>query len=117
MKFHSLSQPIFLVEKWQAIAAMVSLDNSQAFLGWLYGQESLVHSRPLQVKSAQILVGRSLGKMSVALMLFLVRKNKPISATGCCFVLVAPLQQGFFWRCRAAALVPSSGVEGSRLTS
>ena len=43
--------------------AMVSLDNSRVFLGWLYGRESLVHSQPLQVKSAQILVGRSLGKI------------------------------------------------------
>jgi hypothetical protein len=64
-----------------------------------------------------ILVGRSLGKMSVALMLLLVRKNMPILATGHCFVgLVAPLQWGFFWHCTAAALAPSSGVEGSRLT-
>ncbi len=31
------------------------------------------------MKSAQILVGRSLGKMSMALMLFLVRKNMPIN--------------------------------------
>jgi hypothetical protein len=83
MKCHLLSQPIFLDEKGQAIAAIaiVSAVNSRAFLGWLYGQVSLEHSRLLQVKSAQILVGRSLGKMSMALMLFLVRKNMPISMT------------------------------------
>ncbi len=46
---------------------MVSAVRSPAFLGWLYGQFSLVHLQPLQVKSAQILVGRSLGKISVAL--------------------------------------------------
>jgi hypothetical protein len=97
---------------------MVSVGNSTAFLGWLYGQDSLVHSRPLQVKSAQILVGRSLGKMSMALMSILVRKNMPISVIGHCFVwLVAPLRRGFFWRCTAAALAPLSGIEGSHLTS
>jgi hypothetical protein len=41
----------------------------------------------------------------------------PISVIGCCFVwLVAPLRRGFFWRFMAAALAPSSGVDGSRLT-
>jgi hypothetical protein len=96
---------------------MVSVGNLQAFLGWLYGQDSLVHSRPLQLKSAQILVGRSLGKMSMALMLFLVRKNMPISVIGRCFVWsVAPLQWGFFWRCMADTLASLSGVEGLCLT-
>ncbi len=96
---------------------MMSAGNSQAFLGWLYGQESLVHSQPLQVKLAQILVGRSLEKTSVALMSFLARKNMPILVTGHCFVgLVAPLRQGFFWRCTAATLALLSGVEGLRLT-
>ncbi len=76
---------------------MVSAVNLQAFLGWQYGQVSLEHSRPLQVKLAQILVGRSLGKMSMALMLFLVRKNMPISMTGRCLVgSVAPLRRIFF---------------------
>ncbi len=47
---------------------------------------------------AQILVGKSLGKTSVALMLFfLVRKNMPILVTEHCFVgLLAPLRGGFF---------------------
>jgi hypothetical protein len=53
---------------------------------------SRVHSQPLQVKSAQILVGRSLGKMSMALISCLVRKNMPMSVTWHCLAgLVAPL--------------------------
>ncbi len=69
------------------------------------------------MKLAQIMVGRFLGKMSMALMLFLVRKNMPISRTGCCLVgSVAPLWQGFFLRCTAATLAPLTGVEGLRLT-
>ncbi len=57
-----------------------------------------------------------MGKMSMALILFLVRKNMPISVIGRCFVWsVASLRCGFFWRCTAATLAPSSGVEGSRL--
>ncbi len=60
-----------------------------------------------------------MGKMSMALTSFLVRKNMPISVIGHCFVwLVAPLWRGFYWRCTAAALAPlSAGVEGLRLTS
>ncbi len=62
MKCHLLSHSIFLYEKWQTIAAIVSAVNLQAFLGWLYGQYSLVHLRPLQVKSAQILVAKPWGR-------------------------------------------------------
>jgi hypothetical protein len=61
------------------------------------------------------LVGRSLGKISVALISCLVRKNMPMSMTGRCLAgLVAPFQQGFFWLWVAAAFVLSSGVDGSR---
>ncbi len=94
---------------------IVAAVDSQAFLGWLYGQFSLVHSRPLQVKSAQILVDKSLEKISVALISCLARKNMPMSVTGRCLAwLMAPLQQGFFWRWVAAAFVLSSGVDGMR---
>ncbi len=96
------------------IAAAVSLVNLRAFLGWLCGQFSLVHLRPLQVKSAQILLGRSLEKISVALISCLVRKNMPVSKTGRCLDgSVAPFWRGFFWLWVAATFVLLSGVDGS----
>ncbi len=113
MKCHSLSHLIFFNEKWQTIAAIVSAVDSQAFLGWLYGQFSLVHLQPLQVKLAQILVGKSLEKISVALISCLARKNIPMSMIGRCLAgLVAPLWRGFFWRWVAATFVLLSGVDG-----
>ncbi len=99
------------------IVAMVSAVSLPVFLGWLYGQFSLVHLQPLQVKSAQILVGRSFGKISVALVSCLVRKNMPMSGTWRCLAkLVAPLRQGFFWRWMAATFVLLPGVDGSCFT-
>ncbi len=115
MKCHSFSHPIFFDEKWRTIAAIVSAVDLRAFLGWLYGQFSLIHLQPLQVKSAQILVGKSLGKISVALLSCLARKNMPMFVTGRCLAgLMALLQRGFFWRWVAAAFVLSSGVDGLR---
>jgi hypothetical protein len=120
-KFHEMpfvEPSIFLQGEMTNVAAIVSAVNLQAFLGWLYGQFLLVHLRPLQVKLAQILVGKSLGKISVALISCLARKNMPMSMTGRCLAgLVAPLRWGFFWHWEAAAFVLLAGEDGSCFAS
>ena len=107
-KCHSLNQPILFSRKCIPIAITLSFFMSLTFLGCKWEQFSLVHSRPLHVKSTHTNSAIPLGKTSEAFMSGLKRKNIPMSLT-LRLGASATERRGFFKRWFARALSFPSG--------